>query len=539
MSLAALESKYFDGTAAPIYSGNTEVTPLIHGEIYFTTIQNAIDSTVNGDSIFIVGWQFSPDLNLRTGELVASSSTASIGAILAGKRLLGVDVRIVLNGTLIIYQVRQLPFSRNLDTAEFLRNLKIAGQSSPPLADRVLFDWSGANWTGSHHQKATVIRRGSELIAFVGGMDMVKSHWDKSAWSTINKPHTYRSTALRDPWKGLYPQLNGTPWGWHDIGVRLRGEAAKGIWDNFRHRWEEASSLPDVHWKKHPGDESETPKLFNSGPIPATPIASATLGSVAVSSKHSVQVMRSRFKYKIPNRLGAIGVQWKGISGEPPTPGAFFEVFQVLKKAIGAATKYIYIEDQFLDDMPYLEEKHLTPSFSLFPHLQQAASRGVKLIFLGSGRGDPDDPVPPLKNQTMTVAIKNIISNLAPAQKDLVAVWRLDQATVHSKLVLIDDEFVAIGSANFQSRSMFGIDSELHTAIVAEDDLVKNLRMELWAEHWILDRMNTSIESGLQDLDKALALWRDTWYPADKDFWWLLTGYSPTSGFGALKPVSP
>ena len=452
----------------------------------------------------------------------------------------GVDVRIVLNGTLVIYWIHLLPFARNLDAAEFLRNLKASGQSSPPLADRVLFDWSGANWTGSHHQKATVIRRGTELIAFVGGMDMVKSHWDKSGWSTTNKPHTHQKTDLRQPWNGLYPQLKGTPWGWHDIGVELRGEAAKDVWENFRHRWEEASTLPDVHWKKSPGDESETPKVFNPGPIPATPVASATIASVAVSSKQSVQVLRSRFKYKIPNRLGAVGVPWKGIPGEPPTPGAFFEVFQVLKKAIGAAAKYIYIEDQFLDDSPYLEERQLTRSFSLFPHLlQQAASRSVKLIFLGSGRADPDDPVPPLKNQTMTDAIVNIINTLAPAQKDLVAVWRLDQATVHSKLMLIDDKFVAIGSANFQSRSMFGIDSELHTAIVAEDDLVKNLRMELWAEHWILDRTNTSIESGLQDLDKAFALWRDTWYPADLDFWWRLTGYSPTSGFGALKPVSP
>lgn len=539
MLLTALESKYLDTSVAPIYSANTEIEPLIDGEKYFTAIYNAINNTSSGDSVFIVGWQFSPALNLRTGEVVASSSGDSIGALLATKRTQGVDVRIVLNGTLVIYWIRLLPFARNLEAAEFLRNLTRAGLSSPPLADRILFDWSGGNWTGSHHQKATVIRSGNELIAFVGGMDMVKSHWDKSD-TTDKKPHTHKLAELSDPWKGLYPELKGKAWGWHDMGVRIRGEAAKGVWENFRHRWEEASTLPKVHWKKHPGDETETPKLFNPGPILATPVASTTFGSVVVNSKQSVQILRSRFKYKIPNRFGAGGVPWKGIHGEPPTPGAFFEVFQVLKKAIGAATKYIYIEDQFLEDMPHLEEVHLTPSFSLFPNLQNAAaSRGVKLIFLGSGRSDPDDPVPPLKNQKMTGVIENIIKELPPDKKNLVAVWRLDHATVHSKLVLIDDEFVTIGSANFQSRSMFGIDSELHTAIVAEDDLVKNLRMKLWAEHWILDRTNRDIAEGLKDLDKALALWRDTWYPDDLDFWWRLTGYSPTSGFGALKQVRP
>ena len=55
-------------------------------EIYFTAIYNAIDSTGNGDSVFILGWQFDPTLNIRTGAVVAPGSSNSIGALLATKR---------------------------------------------------------------------------------------------------------------------------------------------------------------------------------------------------------------------------------------------------------------------------------------------------------------------------------------------------------------------------------------------------------------------------------------------------------------------
>jgi phosphatidylserine/phosphatidylglycerophosphate/cardiolipin synthase-like enzyme len=105
--------------------------------------------------------------------------------------------------------------------------------------------------------------------------------------------------------------------------------------------------------------------------------------------------------------------------------------------------------------------------------------------------------------------------------------------------MLIDDEFAAIGSANFQARSMFGVDSELQAAIVADDDLVKRLRVDLWGEHWRLDRKNPAIESALQDRDKALGLWRGVWYLPDTGLWPTLTGYGPPSSFGALQPVPP
>jgi len=40
-----------------------------------------------------------------------------------------------------------------------------SGFGQPPLADRVLYDWSGAELTGSHHQKTIVVLRASPSAA--------------------------------------------------------------------------------------------------------------------------------------------------------------------------------------------------------------------------------------------------------------------------------------------------------------------------------------------------------------------------------------
>lgn len=226
---------------------------------------------------------------------------------------------------------------------------------------------------------------------------------------------------------------------------------------------------------------------------------------------------------------------WAGLPGDPAT-GGLYEIYYTMKKAIGAARKYIYIEDQYLDDQPHLDGVK-DPSYSLFPELLKAlnatANFDLRLIFVGSGHKDPGDPGPALKNQSLTSSIQKVVDGLLPLRKTNVAVWRRDLKTVHSKVMIIDDEFVSLGSANFQSRSMAGIDSELQAAVVAQDDLVKDLRILLWAEHFKLNPSMSGVGAGLNSIDSALALWRKDWY-SDTAYWDNLTGHNPAAGYGGL-----
>jgi len=499
MPLQDLERKYLT-MSIPIYRGNTEVVPLIDGDEYFSAIYGSILGTGTNDVVFIVNWQFDPDF-----ELLGPASGTRIVDLLASKVARGVDVRLVLNGALVLHGVPQLPFKLNLDAAEKLRAL-------PNFDGRVLFDWSGANLSGSHHQKATVVKAGTHLVAFVGGMDFNKDHWDKA-------PHVSKK----------WP--DGSAWGWHDIGVQLRGEAAKGVWENFRERWDEASTLPNHTYYR---GTSLSSKPLNPYPLPSPGQAPTPTPSVA--SSQSVQILRSRYRWKIPNNLfPSLGKRWDYL---PQGYDGIYEVYMTLTKAILAAEKYIYIEDQFLQDQPHLEV--IPDEASLFRHIADRIkiNHNLKVIFVGSGKSDPIDPLPGLRNRTLTRNINDIIQQLQSSSLPMdlsrnVAVWRIKDVTVHSKLTLIDDKFAAIGSANFQSRSMYGVDSELHVAFVADDDLVQKLRVKLWAEHLrLITPLPTAVDNALKDPNTALGIWRRDWLPSwAADYWTPNTpmGFQPTA----------
>src|SRR3954452_17089310 len=70
---------------------------------------------------------------------------------------------------------------------------------------------------------------------------------------------------------------------------------------------------------------------------------------------------------------------------------------------------------------------------------------------------------------------------MEPARRERRAVW------VHSKLMIVDDAFLTIGSANFDNRSM-GFDTEVNASWWAEpgsslSEAVRDLRGRLLAEH--------------------------------------------------------
>jgi hypothetical protein len=162
------------------------------------------------------------------------------------------------------------PFRQNVRTAYRLGHWRPAQAPTgpPPLRRRVLLDWSGSG-IGTNHQKITVVRRGSELTAAVGGIDYVAGRVDEF-------PHRRLS-------------VRGGRWGWHDAGAIVRGPAAEDIWRVFRMRWINSASLPRRRfvWTPrrfpliNPSEiESEIPPAVPQPVRPAPGVAAAILRSV-------------------------------------------------------------------------------------------------------------------------------------------------------------------------------------------------------------------------------------------------------------------
>ena len=131
-------------------------------------------------------------------------------------------------------------------------------------------------------------------------------------------------------------------------------------------------------------------------------------------------------------------------------------------------TNYIYVEDQGLNShtltlpLPLVSITIVpVPHTVLYPKISSACARGVKVIFVCPGRSDPaDNTVAPT---TMSKEILDeILDPLTSAQRENFALYMVSNTVLHSKVVLVDDEFASIGSGNFWDRSLTGGDTEIN-----------------------------------------------------------------------------
>jgi phosphatidylserine/phosphatidylglycerophosphate/cardiolipin synthase-like enzyme len=215
-----------------------------------------------------------------------------------------------------------------------------------------------------------------------------------------------------------------------------------------------------------------------------------------------VRVLRSVPARKFESLLPGRSVPWTAaMQGR-------HEVFETVTSALAAARRYIYIEDQYLG-----EEVGGRRAFELYPSLRAAIRRGVHVVLLGSGIRDPDDPglrLRPINRRLNRDLRHKVLDRLTEDQRHNLVVSRVEHATVHAKIVLVDDVFACIGSANMFSRSMAGIDREMSAAVQTSSTLVRDLRVRLWAEH-VRTPMTQELQQLLAELDVALGIWDPRW----------------------------
>jgi len=245
-----------------------------------------------------------------------------------------------------------------------------------------------------------------------------------------------------------------------------------------------------------------------------------------------VQVLRSFQPWRIDQMMTLYRRRWTTL----PRQGVY-GVFHALAAAIRGAQRYIYLEDQYFYETPGGRRR-----FQPYGLLRDAAARGVKIVLVCSGRKDPaDGGVNKFRRRVTGDIQRGIIDRLAPADRGNVMMHRIEDLTVHTKLMLIDDLFASVGSANFYSRSMRGTDSETSAVFLTTGHQVRDLRVQLWAEH-LRTPLTDELRPHLEDLDLAIGIWHPYWLPPDTPAGsWRRAGYP--SGFDpaerVLVPVGP
>ncbi len=307
-----------------------------------------------------------------------------------------------------------------------------------PNHGRLHIHWDGNHPVGAcHHQKIVVV---DDRIAFTGGFDLTSHRWDTP------------DHRLEDPFRETSLGLRYGPF--HDAQVAVDGEAARALGELARHRWERAT-----------GERLPAPIVDNDPwPPELTPDFS------------HVDVAIARTEHDDPPGMGVR------------------EVEELFAASIAAARDTIYIECQ------YFTSKRIGDA--LAERLE--GENGPEIVIVTTLRCSGW-----LEELAMGVLRARMLRRLRRADRfgrlriycAMADTRRHVHIEVHSKVMVIDDAFLRVGSANLTNRSM-ALDTECDVAIEAcgEDRIhegIRRFRNRLLGEHLgtSLERLAEAVEA--------------------------------------------
>jgi phosphatidylserine/phosphatidylglycerophosphate/cardiolipin synthase-like enzyme len=218
--------------------------------------------------------------------------------------------------------------------------------------------------------------------------------------------------------------------GWHDVATRLRGPAVADVHDHFVARW-----------------HAVTGETLARTP-PPEPAGESTVQVVRTVAEN----MYDEF------------------------PRGDFRILESYVRALRAAQRLIYLENQFLwspEIVDILADKLEHPPGDDFR---------VVIVLPAKANNGHDDTRGQLG--VLVEADDDGERFLAATIRSLSG-ERDDPLYVHAKVGIVDDRWLTVGSANLNAHSLMN-DTEMN--VVTDDpDLARRTRVRLWAEHLELD----------------------------------------------------
>jgi len=221
--------------------------------------------------------------------------------------------------------------------------------------------------------------------------------------------------------------------GWHDASARIEGPLVADVAAHIALRWREVTQEPC---------EPEC-EVAERGPV------------------------RAQFVRTIPNDV------------YDEVPRGDYRILEAYVRALRAARTLVYLESQFFwspEIVQILREKLQRPPTDEF--------RVVLLLPARPNNGEDDT--------------RGQLGLLVDADRDdrltactLYQPGRAGQVYVHAKIGIVDDRWLAIGSANLNEHSFFN-DTEA-CIVTCDEELVRETRLRLWREHLGSDEVSVDL----------------------------------------------
>ena len=400
------------------YTSSNKVTVFTVTNEFYAAIDKELQATTEGDRVLHAAWDTC--LIPLEADIDPTGKTTAFDVVFKGIVERGGSVNI-------------LSWTNHLLPGQNIKARDAINKISPSLINGAkaiyIFDDRVPLMTSSHHQKGTVIAKSKSTgedehpIAFVGGIDLTNDRWD-----TIY----HNNSALRE---AAHIFLRNQ--GWIDAHLRIHGPAAKGIAANFLQRW-------NSDYKPSTGIDDDLFHFSNPEYEKLSPIDYASSNTSSKLGKQNVQIVRT---------FSCIYKHYKEFA-----PRGEQSLFRARIKALRNAKNFIYIEDQYFTYVP-----------ELFDALMEVLPRLQRLVVVLQ---PPDVLLKPAGYEKYVHDMINPLKKMFPNKVQIYTPKTKLDIYVHTKLVIVDDVYISLGSANWNRRSMTS-DSELNTNVV-DDETVES-----------------------------------------------------------------
>ncbi|KAI9192102.1 hypothetical protein LWI28_018347 [Acer negundo] len=497
--------------------------------------------------IYITGWSVYTEITLiRDLKRPRQGGNITLGELLKNKANEGVLVLMLVwddRTSVVDLKKDGLMATHDQNTEDYFRGTKVHCVLCPRVADknRSIIQGYQIGTLFTHHQKTVVVdselvpsAQKRRIVSFVGGIDLCDGRYDTQEHPLFSTLKTTHHQDFHQPnFRGSSIRKGGPREPWHDIHCKLEGPVAWDVLYNFEQRW-----------RKQVGDKFIIPpnKLVEFI-VPPPSTMSSDPESWNVQLFRSIDGGAASGFPEDPHEAAKVGL----VTGKNNVIDKSIQDAYI--NAIRRAKNFIYIENQYFlgssygwlskdINVPDIGALHLIPkelSLKIVSKIEAGERFTVYVVIPMWPEGIPEsDSVQAIldwQRRTMEMMYADIAQALkkkgldstnpreyltffclgnreimkageyVPPEKPEANsdYLRAQQSRrfmiyVHAKMMIVDDEYIIIGSANINQRSMDGgRDTEVAMGAFQPSHLAANqpakgqihgFRMSLWHEHF-------------------------------------------------------
>ncbi|XP_028769079.1 phospholipase D gamma 1-like [Neltuma alba] len=504
--------------------------------------------------IYITGWSLWHKVRLVRDAVYQFDYT--LGDLLRSKSQEGVRVLLLIwddptSRKILGYKTDGLMATHDEETRRFFKHSSVKVLLCPRIAGK-RHSWYKQKEVGTiytHHQKTVVVDADAgnnkrKIIAFVGGLDLCDGRYDFPHHPLFRTRHSLHKDDYHNP--TFTGNTGGCPREpWHDLHSKIDGPAAYDVLTNFEERWLKATKPQGIKKLKASYDDA----LLKLERLPEiVSLADMAVDDDDPDSWH-VQIFRSIDS----NSVKGFPKDPKNATKKNLVCGKNvlidMSIHTAYVKAIRAAQHYIYIENQYFIGSSYnwsqykdLGANNLIPMEIALKIVEKIKANERFAVYIiipmwpeGVPSGSATQRILFWQQKTMQMMYETVSKALVEAgleaafapqdylnffclgNREIIDMYdyssmlgtpppanspqafsrnsRRFMIYVHSKGMIVDDEYVILGSANINQRSMEGTrDTEIAMGAYQPNYTwarqrsypcgeVHGYRMSLWAEH--------------------------------------------------------